>query len=87
MAITPRVTAAAGRFAPGHLCEPTAVVPFELAELVDAVLAETRSAGEPRHGLKPCDLRTYMHRRRTDVLRPVNEVKSADWLTGAGCVR
>ncbi|MEV5047395.1 transposase domain-containing protein [Streptomyces griseoincarnatus] len=33
-------TAAAGRFAPGHLGELTTVVPFEL---VDAVLAETRS--------------------------------------------
>lgn len=86
-AITPTVTAAAGRFAPGHLCEPTAVVPFELVELVDAVLAETARPHEPRNGLKPCDLRTCMHRRRTDVLRPVNRAKSADWLTGAGCVR
>ncbi|WP_405545564.1 transposase domain-containing protein [Streptomyces phaeochromogenes] len=40
MAITRTVTVAAGRFAPGHLGELTAVVPFEL---VDAVLAETRS--------------------------------------------
>jgi hypothetical protein len=39
--ITRTVTVAAGRFAPGHLGELTAVVPFEL---VDAVLAETRSA-------------------------------------------
>ncbi|WP_420706009.1 transposase domain-containing protein [Streptomyces sp. Mg1] len=31
---------AAGRFAPGHLGELTAVVPFEL---VDAVLADTRT--------------------------------------------
>ena len=37
MAITRTVTVAAGRFAPGHLGELTAVVPFEL---VDAVLAE-----------------------------------------------
>ncbi|WSK74332.1 transposase domain-containing protein (plasmid) [Streptomyces sp. NBC_01276] len=40
MAITRTVTVAAGRFAPGHPGELTAVVPFEL---VDAVLAETRS--------------------------------------------
>ncbi|MFJ6463144.1 transposase domain-containing protein [Streptomyces sp. NPDC091387] len=40
MAITRPVTVAAGRFTPGHLGELTAVVPFEL---VDAVLAETRS--------------------------------------------
>ncbi|WTG06152.1 transposase domain-containing protein (plasmid) [Streptomyces sp. NBC_00012] len=40
VAITRRVTVAAGRFAPGHLGELTAVVPFEL---VDAVLEETRS--------------------------------------------
>ncbi|MFF0059854.1 transposase domain-containing protein [Streptomyces microflavus] len=40
MAITRTVTVAAGRFAPGHLGELTAVVPLEL---VDAVLAETRS--------------------------------------------
>ncbi|MER7693600.1 transposase domain-containing protein [Streptomyces sp. NPDC097610] len=40
MAITRSVTVAAGRFAPGHLGELTAVVPFEL---VDAVLAETRT--------------------------------------------
>ncbi|QKW47698.1 transposase domain-containing protein [Streptomyces microflavus] len=40
MAITRTVTVAAGRFAPGHLGELTAVVPFEL---VDAVLEETRS--------------------------------------------
>ncbi|WP_457467552.1 transposase domain-containing protein [Streptomyces sp. TE4109] len=33
------MTVAAGRFAPGHLGELTAVVPFEL---VDAALAETR---------------------------------------------
>ncbi|WP_331740449.1 IS4 family transposase (plasmid) [Streptomyces sp. NBC_01005] len=39
-AITRTVTVAAGRFAPGHLGELTAVVPFEL---VDAVLEETRS--------------------------------------------
>ncbi|MFE1293085.1 IS4 family transposase [Streptomyces sp. NPDC058751] len=39
-AITRTVTVAAGRFAPGHLGELTAVVPFEL---VDAVLAETRT--------------------------------------------
>ncbi len=39
-AITRTVTAAAGRFAPGHLGKLTTVVPFEL---VDAVLAETRS--------------------------------------------
>ncbi|WP_306191418.1 IS4 family transposase [Streptomyces sp. MK5] len=39
-AITRSVTVAAGRFAPGHLGELTAVVPFEL---VDAVLAETRT--------------------------------------------
>ncbi|WP_307524268.1 IS4 family transposase [Streptomyces umbrinus] len=38
--ITRTVTVAAGRFAPGHLGELTAVVPFEL---VDAVLAETRA--------------------------------------------
>lgn len=38
--ITRTVTVAAGRFAPGHLGELTAVVPFEL---VDAVLAETRT--------------------------------------------
>ncbi|MEW1907459.1 IS4 family transposase [Kitasatospora sp. NPDC085895] len=38
--ITRSVTVAAGRFAPGHLGELTAVVPFEL---VDAVLAETRT--------------------------------------------
>ncbi|MYV48081.1 hypothetical protein GT031_21500 [Streptomyces sp. SID2888] len=36
-AITRTVTVAAGRFAPGHLGELTAVVSFEL---VDAVLAE-----------------------------------------------
>ncbi|WP_433544565.1 IS4 family transposase (plasmid) [Streptomyces sp. CA-294286] len=40
MTITRSVTVAAGRFAPGHLGELTAVVPFEL---VDAVLEETRS--------------------------------------------
>ncbi|MCJ0875878.1 IS4 family transposase [Streptomyces sp. AP-93] len=40
MAITRTVTVATGRFAPGHLGELTAAVPFEL---VDAVLAETRS--------------------------------------------
>ncbi|MFE7113142.1 transposase domain-containing protein [Streptomyces sp. NPDC057575] len=41
VAITRTVTVAAGRrFAPGHLGELTAVVPFEL---VDAVLEETRS--------------------------------------------
>ncbi|WP_326674996.1 transposase domain-containing protein [Streptomyces sp. NBC_01237] len=40
VAITRTVTVAAGRFAPGHLGELTAVVPFEL---VDAVLLETRS--------------------------------------------
>lgn len=40
VAITRTVTVAAGRFAPGHLGELTAVVPFEL---VDAVPAETRS--------------------------------------------
>lgn len=39
-AITRTVTVAAGRFAPGHLGELTAVVPFEL---VDAVLVETRT--------------------------------------------
>ncbi|MFI5867304.1 IS4 family transposase [Streptomyces sp. NPDC051546] len=39
-AITRTVTVAAGRFAPGHLGELTAIVPFEL---VDAVLAETRT--------------------------------------------
>lgn len=38
--ITRTVTVAAGRFAPGHLGELTAVVPFEL---VDAVLGETRT--------------------------------------------
>ncbi|RZB16790.1 hypothetical protein StrepF001_25645 [Streptomyces sp. F001] len=37
--ITRTVTVAAGRFAPGHLGELTAIVPFEL---VDAVLSETR---------------------------------------------
>ena len=36
------VTVARGAFAPGHLGELTAVVPFEL---VDAVLAETKAAG------------------------------------------
>ncbi|MGW0964432.1 transposase domain-containing protein [Streptomyces gelaticus] len=40
MGITRTVTVAAGRFAPGHLGELTPVVPFEL---IDAVLAETRS--------------------------------------------
>lgn len=40
--ITRAVTVAAGVFAPGHLGELTATVPFEL---VDAVLAETRAAG------------------------------------------
>ncbi|MFJ1652938.1 IS4 family transposase [Streptomyces sp. NPDC088337] len=39
-AITRTVTVAAGRFAPGHLGELTAVVSFEL---VDAVLAQTRT--------------------------------------------
>ncbi|MGW6413248.1 IS4 family transposase [Streptomyces vinaceus] len=39
-AITRTVTVAAGRFEPGHLGELTAVVPFEL---VDAVLAQTRT--------------------------------------------
>ncbi|MEV8548020.1 transposase domain-containing protein [Streptomyces sp. NPDC051572] len=38
--ITRTVTGAGGRFAPGHLGELTAVVPFEL---VDAVLAEARA--------------------------------------------
>ncbi|MFE9728803.1 IS4 family transposase [Streptomyces sp. NPDC005794] len=38
--ITRTVTVAAGRFAPGHLGELTAIVPFEL---VDAVLKETRT--------------------------------------------
>ncbi|MGC5342954.1 transposase domain-containing protein [Streptomyces sp. DT171] len=40
MAITRTVTVAAGRAAPGHPGELTVVMPFEL---VDAVLAETRS--------------------------------------------
>ncbi|MFJ1626113.1 transposase domain-containing protein [Streptomyces sp. NPDC088190] len=39
MAITRSVTVAAGKFAPGHLSELTAVIPFEL---VDAVFHETR---------------------------------------------
>jgi hypothetical protein len=39
-AITRTVTVAAGRFAPGHLGELTAVVPFEL---VDAIVEETRT--------------------------------------------
>ncbi|SED58171.1 IS4 family transposase [Streptomyces sp. Ag109_O5-10] len=39
-AITRTVTVAAGRFAPGHLGELTALVPFEL---VDSVLTETRT--------------------------------------------
>jgi hypothetical protein len=39
-AITRRIVVAAGRFAPGHLGELTQQVPFEM---VDAVLAETRS--------------------------------------------
>ncbi|WP_240122030.1 MULTISPECIES: transposase domain-containing protein [unclassified Streptomyces] len=39
-AITRTVTVAAGRFAPGHFGELTAVVPFEL---VDAAPAETRT--------------------------------------------
>jgi hypothetical protein len=39
-AITRVITVAAGRFAPGHLGELTQQVPFEM---VDAVLAETRS--------------------------------------------
>jgi hypothetical protein len=38
--VTRSITVAAGRFAPGHLGELAAVVPFEL---VDAVLAETRT--------------------------------------------
>ncbi|MFJ8827503.1 transposase domain-containing protein [Streptomyces sp. NPDC102467] len=38
--VTRMVTVAAGRFAPDHLGELTAVVPFEL---IDAVLSETRS--------------------------------------------
>jgi hypothetical protein len=40
VAITRRLTVAAGVFAPGHLGELTAIVPFEL---VDAVLEETAS--------------------------------------------
>jgi hypothetical protein len=40
VAITRTVTVAAGRFAPGHLGELRAVVPFEL---IDAVLQETCS--------------------------------------------
>lgn len=39
-AITRTVTVASGRFAPGHLGELTAIVPFEL---VDALLSETRT--------------------------------------------
>jgi len=39
-AISHIVTVAAGRFAPGHLGELTQQVPFEM---VDAVLAETRT--------------------------------------------
>ena len=39
--ITTAITVAAGVFAPGHLCELTWQVPFELA---DAVLEETRAA-------------------------------------------
>lgn len=41
--ITRAIRVAAGVFAPGHLGELTAIVPFEL---VDAVLAETRTAGK-----------------------------------------
>lgn len=41
--ITRVITVAAGVFAPGHLGELTQVVPFEL---VDAVLAETRTSGK-----------------------------------------
>jgi len=40
--LTRTVTVARGAFAPGHLGELTAIVPFEL---VDAVLAETKTAG------------------------------------------
>ncbi|WP_327712590.1 hypothetical protein OG912_33645 [Streptomyces sp. NBC_00464] len=63
-AITPTVTAAAGRFAPGHLCEPTAVVPFELVELVDAVLAETARPASPGMG---SSLATYVLACTEDV--------------------
>ncbi|MFC9848657.1 transposase domain-containing protein [Streptomyces sp. NPDC060223] len=41
---------AAGRFAPGHLGELTAVVPFEL---VDTVLAETRAVQRRLRDLGP----------------------------------
>lgn len=53
--ITRTVTVAAGLFAPGHLGELTRVVPFEL---VDAVLAETRT-GERRLRLLPSRVGVY----------------------------
>ncbi|MFE4626046.1 transposase domain-containing protein [Streptomyces mirabilis] len=57
---------AAGRFAPGHLGELTAVVPFEL---VDAVLAETRTV-QQRLGDLPSRVGVYLDLRA--VLAPVD---------------
>ncbi|MFF8712552.1 transposase domain-containing protein [Streptomyces sp. NPDC015184] len=50
VAVTRTVTVAAGRFAPGHLGELAAVVPFEL---VDAVLAEARAVRQRPRDLPP----------------------------------
>src|SRR6266498_1256084 len=47
-AITRVITVAAGRFAPGHLGELTQQVPFDM---VDAVLADTRTAQRRVRGL------------------------------------
>jgi hypothetical protein len=55
MTITRTVTVAAGVFAPGHLGELTRIVPFEL---VDAVLAETRTC-ERRLRLLPSRVGVY----------------------------
>jgi hypothetical protein len=55
-AITRTVTVAAGRFAPGHLGELTQQVPFEM---VDAVLAETRT-GQRRMRDLPARVVVYL---------------------------
>jgi hypothetical protein len=49
--ITRAVTVAAGVFAPGHLGELTQYLPFEL---VDDVLAQTKTVQRRRRDLVPC---------------------------------
>lgn len=54
--ITREITVARGLFAPGHLGEPTRIVPFEM---VDAVLAETGS-GQRRLRKLPARVVVYL---------------------------